>query len=129
MALTALLLPGLRVTSIFGPFLAVIAIAFLNATLWDAALFFKIPDGMHIQAALLLLVNGIIFLVVVKAMPGIEIRGVIPAILAPVIFTVSSMLIEEHGRDVNWNKVYEAVEQQAHQIKELFQDKRRAQPQ
>ncbi len=107
MGATALLIPGLRITGIFGALKIVAALAFLNATLWDAALFFSLPDGLSTQAALLLVVNGVIFWLLVKALDGIEIEGFLPAVLAPVVFTGLSLVIDQYGHLVDWGMIYE----------------------
>jgi len=109
MSVTALLIPRLRITGIFGAFKIVAALAFLNATLWDAALFFSIPDAVTTQAALLLVVNGLIFWILVKVLDGIEVDGFLPAVLAPVVFTGLSLLIDQYGAMVDWGKVYETA--------------------
>ena len=107
MGLTALLIPRLRITSIFGAFKIVAALAFFNATLWDAALFFSLPDTMSTQAGMLLVVNGVIFWILVKVLDGIEVEGFLPALVAPVVFTVLSLVIDQYGSLVDWGKIYE----------------------
>jgi uncharacterized membrane protein YvlD (DUF360 family) len=107
MGVTALLIPRLRITGIFGAFKIVAALAFLNATLWDAALFFSLPEGITTQAALLLGVNGVIFWVLVKTLNGIEVDGFLPAIIAPVVFTGLSLLIDQYGHLVDWGMIYD----------------------
>lgn len=105
MLLTAALLPKLRVTSIFGAILAVAALGFINTKIWDAALFFQIPDGFTSHAVALLLANGVLFWVVVKILPGIEIDGLLPALVAPIVFTVFSLVLTRYGKDIDWEKV------------------------
>ncbi len=105
MVVTCALIPKLKVTGLFGPLVAVIVIAAINTHVWDAALFFHIPTTLSKSGALLLLVNGAIFWLAVKAVPGIEIEGFIPAIVAPVVFTISSMLINTYGRNIDWSAV------------------------
>jgi putative membrane protein len=102
MMLTALFIPGLRITGFFGATLTVVALAFVNATIWDAASFLSIPTGLTAQVAVLLVANGVIFWVLVKLLPGIEIHGVLAALAAPVVFAGVSLLISENGRDVDW---------------------------
>jgi putative membrane protein len=102
MMLTALLIPNLRITSIFGALLVVFALGLVNATVWDAALFFQVPQAVTTQALVLLLANGAIFWVLVKILPGIEVDGVLPALVAPIVFTLISLLVSRHGRDIDW---------------------------
>ena len=93
MALTALAIPKLKITSLFGALGAVVGLAFVNATVWDAALFFSVPNGISTQMVTLLLANGALFWILAKVLPGIEIEGILPAIIAPIVFTVISMVI------------------------------------
>ncbi|MCB0329207.1 MAG: phage holin family protein [Bdellovibrionales bacterium] len=122
MTLTAVVIPGFKVTSIFGPFLAVLAIAFINAHVWSAALFFQLPDSITVQAGLLLLVNGAIFWILVKLLPGIEIKGVLPAIAAPVVFTVLTIFVEIYGKEIDWSVVLSSVLEFFGGLREYFSE-------
>ena len=102
MGVTALLIPKLRITSIIGPIGAVIALAFVNAHLWNAALFFKIPDSATTKTLTIFLANGAIFWLIVKLLPGIEVSGILPALIAPVVFTFTSIAIEQYGGSIDW---------------------------
>ena len=105
MMLTAFALPGLKVKGPLGAFLAVAALAYLNATYWDWALFFKLPDSLTVKAVLLVLVNGLIFWGIVKLLPGIEIQGIWPALVAPMVFALLSVLIPVLADEIDWTKV------------------------
>ena len=109
MMVTALLLPKLRITSPFGALATVIALAFVNSKLWDAALFFSVPDSFSTKTIMLLATNGCIFWVLVKLLPGIEIEGFLPALAAPVVFTVCSLVIDQYGSQVDWVRVLDFV--------------------
>ena len=105
MAATALLIPRLKITSPFGALAIVVSLAFVNSKLWDAALFFSIPDSFSTKALMLLGANGLIFWILVKLLPGIEVEGFLPALAAPVVFTVCSLIIDHYGSQVDWVKV------------------------
>ncbi len=105
MLITAFLIPNLRITSIFGATLTVVSLAFVNSSIWDAALFFKVPDTFTSQAALLFISNGLIFWILVKLLPGIEVDGFLPALIAPVVFTFCSLVIDQYGEKVPWAKI------------------------
>lgn len=107
MAITALLIPGLMITSIFGALITVLALAFINASIWDAALFFSIPDSFTMQALMLFGANGLIFWVLVKLLPGIEVRGFLPAFIAPVVFTLTSLVISNYAADIDWERIFD----------------------
>ncbi|MCB0319462.1 MAG: phage holin family protein [Bdellovibrionales bacterium] len=120
MSLTAAVIPGLKITSVFGPILAVVSLAFLNSHIWSAALFFQIPDTISSQAAVLILVNGGIFWLLVKLLPGIEVKGILPAIAAPVVFTILSVVVERYGMEIDWNGVFVEGLKMVSSVKEYF---------
>jgi len=78
MMLTALVIPGLRITSIFGAIGIVLALAIVNQTVWNAAMFETIPHAATVQALVLVVANGAIFWILAKLLPGIEVKGVLP---------------------------------------------------
>ena len=106
MMLTCFLLPRLKVSGPIPAFMTVLVLSFINTHLWSSALFFKIPDEFAYKAGLLILANGALFFVVVKLLPGIEISGIVPAILAPLIFSVLSILIEIYKDQIDFNAIY-----------------------
>lgn len=120
MVVTALLIPGLRVTSIFGPFLAVLALGFINAHLWSTALFFRIPDSFTIHALSLVVVNGLIFWVLVKLLPGIEVKGILPALAAPMVFAVCSLLVFNFGKEIDWGNVLQQIAALFEELRSYF---------
>lgn len=102
MGLTALILPGLRITNPLGGLAAVVALAFVNSHIWDAALFFAIPDTFSSHTLLLVAANGVIFWLIVKVLPGIESDGILSVIAAPILFTVLSLAINSYGKEIKW---------------------------
>ena len=107
MIVTVWLIPNLHLRKVFSGVLTVVAIAGVNTFLWDAALFFEVPQSFSTHAALLLLINGMIFWVLVKLLPGIEVEGVLPAIAAPVVFSIISLLMRTYGPMVDWEKLFD----------------------
>jgi uncharacterized membrane protein YvlD (DUF360 family) len=101
MMLTALVIPRMKITSIFGALGIVLALGLVNATVWDTALFFSVPSSFSRHALTLLAANGVLFWVLVKLLPGIEIEGFAPAFVAPVVFTALSLAISAYGRDLD----------------------------
>lgn len=120
MMVTALLLPKLKVTGPLGAFGAVVALALVNAFIWDTALFFQLPDTFTVRTLLLLITNGVIFWIVVKVVPGIEVEGLLTAILAPVIFTICSVLISIFLKDVDWGMVLNEILQIFRELRAYF---------
>jgi len=102
MMVTALLIPKLKVDGPLPAFLTVLALGFINAHVWGAALFFSIPDTLSSKALTLLITNGAIFWIVVKILPGIECEGILPALVAPLVFSLTSLAISEYGSTVDW---------------------------
>lgn len=102
MVATAWLIPGLKVRSLFGAFVTVIAIAVLNATIWDPRLFYSLPQTFSSFALSLFFANGVIFWILVKVLPGIEVKGVFPALLAPCVFTLASVAIGHYAQNIDW---------------------------
>lgn len=119
-ALAAMLLPRLKVTSLFGPILTAIAISWFNEIYWDSSLFFNLPDSFTPKTLLLLLSNALIFWVLVKILPGIEISGFLSALLAPVIITLCSYLIRHYVGDIDWLAVFNFVKDLFNQARIYF---------
>lgn len=101
MMLTALVIPGLRITSIVGAISIVLALAVVNQTLWSAAMFETIPHAATVQTLVLVVSNGAIFWILAKLLPGIEVKGILPALVAPIVFTVLSGLVWKYGAHVD----------------------------
>jgi uncharacterized membrane protein YvlD (DUF360 family) len=106
MMLTCFLLPKLRVSGPIPALLTVVTLSFVNSHLWSSALFLKIPDEMAYKAIMLVLTNGALFFVVVKILPGIEISGILPAILAPLIFSGLSIFIDQYKEQIDLGQIY-----------------------
>ena len=110
MLITCYLIPRLKVDSILAAFTTVLALAFVNSHIWNAALFFEIPNTFSHRTAVLLVSNGVIFWAIVKLLPGIEISGFLPAILAPIVFTITSIIIATYAPLVDWKEVFNKTE-------------------
>jgi len=122
MGLTALLIPGLRITSVFGALASVVALALVNATVWDAALFFSVPHALSTQMLVLLIGNGAIFWVLVKLLPGIEVDGILPALAAPVVFTFASVLVSNYGREIEWAQLLTWFAERVRDLRDYLTD-------
>jgi len=109
MLITAFLLPNLRITSIFGALFIVIALAFVNSKVWDAALFLTVPNTFSYQSVLLVLTNGLLFWILIKILPGIEVDGILPALAAPIVFSLTSLFISNYAVHVEWLKIFDRV--------------------
>lgn len=102
MMLTVFLLPRLYMTNILGAIFTVVALSFINTSIWSATLFFSIPIEFTSHTAFLFVANGLIFWVLVKVLPGIEVEGFLPALAAPIVFTFCSYFGYQYGKDIDW---------------------------
>lgn len=108
MGLTIFLIPKLSVSNLSGAFLILFALAVVNSTVWDAGLFLGVPNTFSSQAIEIVVVNGVIFWVLVKILPGIECEGILPALLAPLGFSIISFILRQYASDVDWLGLLEA---------------------
>lgn len=108
--ITAYLLPRFEISGPISAFIMVVVIGIVNSTLWDAALFYSIPNSITAQTVTTLAVNAVLFWILAKVLPGVQIHGILPALVAPVVFTVISIATYQLGRDVNWHAVGTGVQ-------------------
>ena len=120
MMLTALIIPRLTISGPLGALITVISLALVNSFVWDAALFFSIPDNLSVHMLTLFLANGIIFWILVKILPGIEVQGFLPAFVAPVVFTICSIFISKYLQNVDWVELGKLVLEKVSAFKDQF---------
>ena len=120
LTITAFILPGLRVTSLFGPILMLVSITVVNAFLWDASLFYNIPHSLTNQAVMVMLWNAVIFWILVKLLPGIEISGFVAPILAPIIFTATTLFASQYATKVDWEKLANGIVDEVHEQRNVL---------
>ena len=117
--ITAFLLPKFQVHGPLSGLIMVAALTFINTNLWDAALFYSIPNSFSTQAIVTLLTNAVVFWVLAKSLPGIAIQGFLPALIAPVVLTAVSLLTYQYGRDVDWMHILSQIQDQFRFIKDI----------
>lgn len=122
MLLTCLLIPKLKVDGPIAALITVVALSFVNAHLWSSALFFKVPDTFAYKAILLVLSNGALFWIVVKILPGIEVEGILPALIAPILFSILSLLIDQYKDQIDWALIWKYVVEFMMKVKEYFSE-------
>ena len=86
-----------------------VALSWINDIYWDSGLFYSIPTIFSVDTLTLLAMNGLIFWVIIKIIPGIEIRGLLTPIYSAVIFTCCSMLAHKYGSDIDWTEVIKSI--------------------
>lgn len=116
--LTAALIPNLRICGPIAAFGAVFVLGLINAYIWDAALFLTIPNSLTYQTLVVILANGVVFWVFAKIMPGIEVKGLISALLAPIVFSAVSLFVESYAKDVDWARLAKNCISAIHEIRE-----------
>jgi uncharacterized membrane protein YvlD (DUF360 family) len=105
MSLTALLLPKLKITSIFGPLLTVISLATINILYWDVDLFLILPNTLNTKVLRLMFINGVLFWLIVKLLPGIEVEGIFTVFIAPIIFSILTLIVTQYAPLVPWEDI------------------------
>lgn len=103
MLLTALLIPKFWFRGWLSAIILVFALGVVNSTIWDSALFLQIPNNLTTHSVTVLAANGAVFWLLAKILPGVEMRGWLPAVLAPVVFAVMSTLVYQYGRGTDWS--------------------------
>lgn len=119
--ITAFLLPRFQVHGPLSGFIMVAALSFVNTTLWDAALFYSIPNSLSTQTAITFLTNAVVFWVLAKSLPGIAIQGLWPALIAPIVLTGVSLLTYKYGRDIDWMHLVGQIQDSFKFIKSISQ--------
>ena len=120
MLLTALLIPRLTISGPLAALATVIVLALFNSKLWDVALFFQIPNNFSTHTFLVFIANGLAFWLIVKLLPGIEVEGILPALAAPLVFTITSAALNMYGRDIPWDQVYTQIVQSVHSARDYL---------
>ena len=118
MIVTALLLPGFTVSGPLSAFLAVMTLAFVNTHIWDTALFFSVPNSISMHALTLIVANGVVFWLLMKILPGIETRGILAPLIAPILFTVISLFLHHYTKEINWRRTFMEAKESVSAIKE-----------
>jgi uncharacterized membrane protein YvlD (DUF360 family) len=121
MVLAVLIIPRLRVTSIFGPLLAVAALAFVNTAIWSSDLFLALPNNASLHTAALVGINGAIFWLIVKVVPGIETDGILPSLLAPIVFSLCTLAVPRLATQIDWEATALKAKQVVTQAKKFVE--------
>lgn len=116
--ITAFLLPGLTIRSFFAPVFAVLILGYVNTQIWDAALFLQVPNTLTMHALSLILCNGLLFWLVIKILPGFDISGILPAILGPILFSLTSLAISTYFQKYTLTETLQTVNEYVAPIKE-----------
>ena len=108
-AITAAIVPGLRLTGITGLFLFSLCLSIVNSVLWDTNLFFQLPDGLTTRALSVFAINAGLFFVLVKILPGIEMSGILSAFIAPLVMTGTILLLRQVSGELSFSEIAQTV--------------------
>lgn len=120
MYITAAILPKLKITEFKGAFLIIVSLALVNTHLWDVALFFKIPNEISFEILALICCNGLIFWILVKLLPGIEIQGFFTAIVAASMFTLLTLGLDVSRSYIDWMGLFDFLFGLVRSARDLF---------
>ena len=85
----------------------------------------QVPDSLTHHALVVFGANGILFWLVVKILPGIEVSGVIPALVAPIVFSLVSMFLATYAKDIDWEELGRLSIEQVHEFRDSLLTKQR----
>lgn len=122
--ITAFLLPRFQVHGPISGLIMVIALSFINTKLWDAALFYSIPNNVSTQTIVTFFTNAVVFWILAKSLPGVDIQGFMPALIAPIVLTAVSLLTYRYCRDVDWMYVIGEIQNSFTHLRALSQSGR-----
>ena len=91
-------------------------------------MFETLPHSATVQTLVLVLSNGAIFWILAKLVPGIEVKGILPAIVAPVVFTVLSGLVWRYGAHVDFVALCEKAIEKVTELRDWISDSGAATP-
>ncbi len=91
--LVAHLVPGFTISGIGSALVAVIVIGLLNATLGLILKILAFPITLLTLGLFLFVINAFVLKVAAAIMPGFQIRGCLPALLASILLSVLNILM------------------------------------
>lgn len=101
---TSLILPGVKVDSIFTALIVAAVLAFLNAILKPVLIILTIPITIFSFGGFLLVINALIILLTVKIVDGFEVRSFWWALLFSVVLWITTMIFESFEKNHKTNK-------------------------
>ncbi len=91
--LIARIVPGFHLSGCVSAFVAVVIIAFLNATLGFFLRIIGFPLTILTLGLFLIVINAIILKAAAAIMPGFSIRGFLPALVAAIILSILHFVV------------------------------------
>ena len=89
----AYLMPSIRIESFGAALFGAALLGLANAVLRPILILLTLPVTVLTLGLFILVINGIVFLGVAKLVPGFDVPGLWPAILAAILYSIVSFLL------------------------------------
>jgi putative membrane protein len=93
LGVAARLVPGVRIASPQVLVIAALVLGFVNAVVRPILVLLTLPVTVLTLGLFILVINGVIFLGIAHLVPGFQVAGLWPAILAAILYSVFSWLL------------------------------------
>jgi putative membrane protein len=89
----AYLMPSVTIQSFGAALIGALVLGFANAVVRPILVLLTLPVTVLTLGLFIFVINGIVFLGVTKLVPGFDVAGLWPAILAAVLYSIVSWLL------------------------------------
>ncbi|MCX6125444.1 MAG: phage holin family protein [Proteobacteria bacterium] len=91
--ITAYVVPGFHVNSVFSAIIAAVVIGFVNIVIWPVLVVLTLPLTVLTFGLFLLVVNGVSLKIAAGLTPGFSIDGFLPAAIGSIVLAAVGWLI------------------------------------
>ena len=120
--ITALLIPRFTIAGPVSALKFVVTLSLINTTLWNTNLFATIPNSLTAHSLTVVLANAVLFWVLAKLVHGVNIDGIMPAIVGPIVFTIISAGTYSFGKDIDWMSVFHQAQKAVETARDVLQE-------
>src|SRR3954469_23436811 len=89
----AYLMPSITISSFGAALIAAAVLALVNAVIRPILILLTLPATILTLGLFIFVINGVLFLGVAHLVPGFQVAGLWPAILASILFSIVSWLL------------------------------------
>ncbi len=93
--LTAWLIPGISVSSIWAAMLACVIIAIINIFIKPVLILLTLPVNIVTIGLFTLVINALLFMLAGWVAPGLEVSGFLSALFGSAVFSVLSLIVSK----------------------------------
>lgn len=93
--LTAWLIPGISVSTIWAAMLACVIIAIINIFIKPVLLLLTLPVNLVTIGLFTLVINALLFMLAGWVAPGLEVDGFLSALFGSAVFSVLSLIVSK----------------------------------